>query len=231
VSEAAAAQTAQIDHLVVACRDLAQAAAWCEATFGVAAAPGGQHPLMGTHNLLLNLSDGIYFEMIAIDPSLPAPAGPRWFGLDDPAVRATIDDRPQLVHWVARASQPLEGDANTEVRDFERSIYRWQMALPRTGDAAAMRRLGGCLPLVIHWKANEAGEVPHPTEKLPASHVRLKSFSLQHPDLPALRSGLRAIGFAPDPAVKTPVLPGTSPMLSAEFDAPSGPVVLTSPTL
>jgi hypothetical protein len=44
------------DHLVVLATDLASGAAWCEHTLGVAPAAGGEHPLMGTHNRLLQLS-------------------------------------------------------------------------------------------------------------------------------------------------------------------------------
>ena len=98
---------AQIDHLVVAAATLDEGVAWCEATLGVVPGPGGQHPLMGTHNRLLGLGGErfarCYFEIIAIDPAaVPARARHqrRWFDLDDPVLQAALaKDGPRLVHW------------------------------------------------------------------------------------------------------------------------------------
>src|SRR5687768_5121509 len=97
---------ARIDHLVVAADSLEQGVAWCEGTLGVQPAGGGKHPLMGTHNRLLAISSerfaDCYLEIIAIDPAAAAPARARWFGLDDPALREALRERPRLVHAVAR---------------------------------------------------------------------------------------------------------------------------------
>jgi hypothetical protein len=49
---------------------LAQGLAWCEATLGVTPGPGGEHPLMGTHNRLMRLAtpDGhaAYLALLSI---------------------------------------------------------------------------------------------------------------------------------------------------------------------
>ena len=57
---------------------------------------------MGTHNSLLKLGERCYLELIAIDPEAAAPARPRWFDLDRPAMRALLAQQPRLIHWVAR---------------------------------------------------------------------------------------------------------------------------------
>lgn len=41
----------------------------------------------GTHNRCLGMEDGIYLEVIAVDPEAPPPSRPRWFGLDDPSMQ------------------------------------------------------------------------------------------------------------------------------------------------
>jgi len=41
-----------LDHLVVACRDLAQGSAWLRERLGESPQPGGKHKLMSTHNSL-----------------------------------------------------------------------------------------------------------------------------------------------------------------------------------
>jgi len=96
----------EIDHLVVAAHSLVQGAAWCEATLGVLPGPGGRHVFMGTHNRLLAIGSVAYaracLEIIAIDPDGPAPARPRWFGLDDPALQQSLQHTPRLLHAVVR---------------------------------------------------------------------------------------------------------------------------------
>jgi hypothetical protein len=88
------------DHLVLAARDLDQGAAWLEDRLGVPLADGGRHTRMGTCNRLLGLGEGLYLELIAIDPQAPPPGRPRWFGLDRPEDLPA--DRPRLT-WVARS--------------------------------------------------------------------------------------------------------------------------------
>ena len=47
---------AQPDHLVIAAATLNDGVLWCERMLGVTPGPGGTHPLMGTHNRLLNIA-------------------------------------------------------------------------------------------------------------------------------------------------------------------------------
>ena len=86
--------TARIDHLVIAAASLKQGAAWCEATLGVAPGPGGEHPLMGTHNRLLRIATvdhpRVYLEIIAVQPGRTPQRPHRWFDLDDETVRDTL---------------------------------------------------------------------------------------------------------------------------------------------
>src|SRR3954465_14759681 len=97
---------ARVDHLVVAAASLEQGAAWCEATLGVVPGPGGEHPLMGTHNRLLRVATvdypRAYLEIIAAQPGKEPQQGARWFGLDAEAVRDTLrNSGPRLLHFVA----------------------------------------------------------------------------------------------------------------------------------
>ena len=181
MSGAAPAPTIALDHLVVACRSLDAGRAWCEATFGVLPQPGGRHALMGTHNLLLALASErfpkAYLELIAIDPEAPAPARPRWFDLDDPALQAAIAATPRLVHWVARsddveatvaalrAAGADPGRIVAAERMTSRGLLRWRITLPHDGRPPS----AGAMPLWIQW----AGE--HPSDALPASGVAIES--------------------------------------------------------
>ncbi|MEO6746946.1 MAG: VOC family protein, partial [Caldimonas sp.] len=108
-SAAAGARPAlALDHLVVAAATLGDGLAWCERTLGHIPQAGGRHAFMGTHNRILSIASArfprAYLEVIAIDPDGVAPPHPRWFGLDEPALRRALEAGPRLIHWVARSA-------------------------------------------------------------------------------------------------------------------------------
>ncbi|HZV93432.1 MAG TPA: VOC family protein [Caldimonas sp.] len=172
------------DHLVVAARSIGEGVAWCEAELGVVPAAGGKHPLMGTHNRLVNVGSVRYprsfLEIVAVDPDAPAPGRPRWFDLDGEATRAALASGPKLVQWVARtdaidaslvalrAAGLALADPNAAERLTARGLLRWRIALMADGSRPA----GGALPLLIEW----GGE--HPCDSLPTSAVVLEQVEL-----------------------------------------------------
>jgi hypothetical protein len=76
---AAAAPTAQVDHILLGIDDLDRGIAAFEQLTGVRPAYGGKHP-GGTHNALVSLGDGLYLEILALQPNAK-PSGP-FAGLD-----------------------------------------------------------------------------------------------------------------------------------------------------
>ena len=175
----------------MAAATLEQGAAWVESRLGVApASPVGKHVTMGTHNRLLSLGPGRFLEVIAIDPEATAPARPRWFELDTPAMRDRLARSAALVHWVEST-----GDLDAATRDylvpvditpFARGAYRWKMALTRDGSFPA----GGAIATLIQW------EGAHPADALPDAGVRLDDFNHDGGRLAATfvtPSGMRSI--------------------------------------
>ena len=175
----------QLDHLVIAAATLAGGAAGCERLFGITPSTGGQHAFMGTHNLLFSIASvrfpKAYAEIIAIDPAGKAPERPRWFGLDEPALRQALQGGPQLIHWVARtrgihaASALLRrtgiepGEVLAVERATPRGLLRWQIGLRADGRCL----FDGALPSLIEW-----GDA-HPCDALPPSGVRLEQLELR----------------------------------------------------
>ena len=56
MNETTTAQGPCVDHLVVFAADLAGGVDWCQRTLGITPTAGGEHPLMGTHNRIFNIS-------------------------------------------------------------------------------------------------------------------------------------------------------------------------------
>jgi len=211
---------------------LAEGVAWCEATLGVTPGPGGEHPLMGTHNRLLRIATAdfpnAYFEIIAINPVAnkdQRTLGSCWFDMENPGLSAHVArNGPQLIHWVARvpdvraavASLAAQGIHRGEVIQASRAtpggLLQWQITVRPDGQ----RLFDGCLPTLIQW-----GDT-HPAASMPESGVTLKALELQHPDATALRAACDSLGLT-----QPTVTPGPA-RLSALLQTPKGLIEIHS---
>ncbi|MFT0180356.1 VOC family protein [Pseudomonas benzopyrenica] len=202
-------RASSLDHLVVVAPTLAAGAQYVEERLGVAMQPGGKHPRIGTHNLLLRLGD-CYLEVIAPDPDAPPPTRPRWFGLDE----LGSDAEPHLAHWVARTRGLAEADARLmqtfgRIESMSRGTLAWQISIHADGQLP----LSGVLPSLIDW-----GDARHPASGLIDQGCRLQRLELRHPDAAVLGQQLEAIGFSGPVAV----MPGERPGLLAYLETPKG---------
>ena len=166
----------EIDHLIVACAELGQGAAWLEAQLGVAPQPGGKHALMGTHNRLLRLGARLYLELIAIDPDAAAPQRPRWFDLDAAHVRARARETPFLLTWAARTRRIVEAVTQVpglgQVLALTRDRFAWRITVPDDGAL----QFGGVLPTLLQWDGDA-----HPADALEDRGCTLARLQLTHP--------------------------------------------------
>lgn len=203
--------TLTFDHLAVTAPDLDAGTAWVEASLGVELAPGGKHPVMGTHNRLLGLASHEYLEVITVDPEAPAPDRARWFGLDQ------VRGPPRLTNWVLRcddidtALAALPPGAG-RVLALQRGDLRWRMAVPDNG----LLPFDGLFPALIQWHC------PHPAPNLPDSGCHLVELSLAHPRAKELDQLLSPFLDAP----RIHFLSKPRAALSAVIDTPTGRKVL-----
>jgi hypothetical protein len=231
---------AQVDHLVVVAASLREGVLWCEETLGITPGPGGEHPLMGTHNRLFNVASAAfpraYFEIIAIQPGVTpmrAAGQHRWFDMDDPLLQSRVaSEGPQLLHFVAsvpgvvtavKALAALGLDRGAVVpasRQTAAGLLSWRITVRDDGQ----RLFHGTLPTLIQW--GEAGEDParaaHPLDAMPASGVTLEALQARHPRSEKLQAAYAAIGLA-----GVDVTQGT-PDLIATLNTPRGVVRLQS---
>ena len=218
---------------------LEQGVQWCEATFGVTPAAGGEHAQYGSHNRLFKIATPAhplaYFEIIAINPAAKRPAnapGKRWFDMDDAALQAAVAIEPRLIHFVANTddiqaarialkAQGIErGPAMHANRHSRRGLLQWQITVREDGQ----RLFNGALPSLIQWgKTGDAEPLRlHPRNSLPRSGVSLQSLAVTHPSADKLQAAYEAIGLA---GVTLDTGPAS---LSATLHTPRGTVVLQS---
>ena len=196
---------AQVDHLVIAATTLDEGVAWCERTLGITPGPGGEHPLMGTHNRLFSIASpqypNAYFEIIAINTGAACAldtSARRWFDLENKDLQQHLKQNgPQLTHFVAStpsASAALQalrqmgidrGELLLASRMTAHGLLSWQISVRSDGQ----RLMHGTLPTLIEW-----GEV-HPTQHMAASGVTLQSLTANLPDTDQLHAAYAAINM------------------------------------
>jgi hypothetical protein len=217
-----------LDHLVIAADSLAQGVTWCEGTLGVTPSPGGEHPLMGTHNRLLRIASAdfptAYLEIIAVNPDAPEPGRKRWFDLDDPELREAVRHQPRLVHYVANCEPVLGGLRGLDVLGIDRGallsiqretphgVLQWKISVRPDGQ----RLFYGTLPTLIEWGQS------HPTDSLPDRGLSLLSLTAMHPRPDDLAAAYNALGLE---QVEVDAGP---PNLVARLMTPLGEVTLES---
>ena len=226
------AQKLHLDHLVITARTLDEGTQYVADTLGVAPAGGGAHPLMRTHNRLLNLWGGVYLEVIAIDPEADARAAagatgteprPRLFALDEPATHERLTNGPYLSHWVARVERPKDlvrwqeqyPERIAPVVPMSRGDFTWGLTVPADGAFPAWQGAGdGIVPSLIQWDTPR-----HPSEVLPQTGLALKSLKGFHPQADVVGAQLEWLGVA---HLITLGMTADAPSLVAEFETPAG---------
>lgn len=199
----------EFDHIVVLARDLESGLDHVVRQIGVSLPPGGSHPLMGTHNHVIRLGEAAFLEVIAPDPTAPAPGRPRWFGLDAPP------EVPKLGHWVVRvpdmaAVHPGLPASCGPAIPVTRGALRWLLTVPEDGSLPE----GGVFPSVIEWQTQ-----PLPPRAMPGAGLTLEQLDLRHPEAGRLEPMIRDV--LPDPRVT--VQPGSEPRITAIIGTPDGP--------
>ena len=183
----------ELDHVVIVAPSLESGADFCEKILGVPMAAGGEHARMGTHNRLLNLGDGVYLEVIAINPAIGKPDMPRWFGMDDAEQRARAAEGPYLATFVARtnsieaASTPLPELGR--VHAMQRGKLEWQITITEESRLIEW----GTVPALIEWPPGV-----HPTQTLPASGCALERLEVIHPQPDRLAAMWARMGLHAD---------------------------------
>lgn len=207
-------RSASLDHLTVAALTLEQGVAHVQRALGVVVPFGGAHPLMGTHNCLMQIGESVFLEIIAPDPSA-TPKRPRWFSLDDPAMQARLQQSPRLINWVVRvpdldkALGAIDGAAGEATR-VTRGSLSWLIAVRPDGSMP----FDGAFPTLIEWPAG-----PLPASRMADLSCRIERLAIEHPDGSRIAETLDPIFFDD----RVTISRGTTQELRATVRTPDGP--------
>ncbi|WP_394749048.1 VOC family protein [Spongiimicrobium salis] len=170
-------QQRQLDHIVYSVFDLDKAIEDFEALLGVRPIFSGHHSSFGTKNALINLTDGAYLELLAIDTANTAVLPPRWMGID-------LLSKPCISRWALKTTaiekdsrilqrhdekmgQLVGGSRNTE----KGKLLQWDLTLPLAAPEVEL------VPFSIDWSKSET----HPTQELPDMGCKLIKITATHP--------------------------------------------------
>ncbi len=206
-----------LDHLVIGAATLQQGIDYIGETLGVRMPPGGEHPRMGTHNHLMQLGEGAFLEIIAINPGIPAPSRPRWFGLDDPYVKTALIQQPRLLTWVVNTNdiKQIHGQSAVPLGTIEpmsRNDLEWLITIPEDGSLLG----SGLIPTVIQWHTDI-----HPSTRMSEFGCSLSRLKLYHSNVQWLENVLNAIEVAGHVEIH-PLPDNESPHMVAQIQTPSG---------
>ena len=203
----------RIDHITVVSPTLEAGGEWVYERLGVRLQGGGEHPRMGTHNLLLRLGDAMFLEVIAVDPAAARPSRPRWFALDT----LPVDAEPRLACWVARTDDirgALAGapEAFGVAEPMSRGQLEWLISIPEDGSLP----FGGVAPTLIEWQA-----ASHPAQSMLEQGCELVALELTHPRSEQVEELLSALAIV-EPGVRVAVRQGAVAAVVAHIETPYG---------
>jgi len=210
----------KLDHLTVIAPTLAEGVLHVRNCLDLDVPFGQRHSYMGTYNHLLQLGGTVYLEIVAVDPEAGPPGRRRWFGLDDRAkVRSDWEEGRRLRGWVARTDAidaviATHGNIFGEKVPLPAADPSFDFAIPNDGSLP----LDGAAPSIIDRRGKSRAMAT-----IADLGARLQSFTLEHPDRPAMEAMYRALAVDHAPEI----VEGRKLRYRARIETPAGPRELT----
>jgi hypothetical protein len=176
-----------IDHITITAPTLEAGKAFVKRSLGVTPQKGGEHPKMGTHNLLLRLGESVFLEVIANNPAAKKPNRARWFALDE----VNRDSLSRLKTWVVRTENIRSTlDACSEhigkIEPMSRGDINWLITIPENGSIP----INEGAPALIEWKTET-----HPATTLVEYELSLIELQIHNSEPERIEKLLDSINF------------------------------------
>ncbi len=200
-----------LDHIIILVASLADFQKDFRERYGVELTQGGAHPYLGTANLLADLGNGTYLEVLGPNPDLESPTGMGevLVGYDQPQVTwfAVATDHHDQVRADAEAAGPsLIGPSPGSRENAQGELLRWRSAV------VAGHGYGEQVPFFIDW-----GDTGHPSQSS-AKGLKLLEFTVLHPQAQALALICEAVG------IEVPLETAEKPGFRLRINTPQGEV-------
>jgi imidazolonepropionase-like amidohydrolase len=204
---------AQMDHILLGASDLERAMIEFERVTGVRPQYGGKHPF-GTHNALVSLGNGLYIELIALQPGAkPPPFFPQLAALENLTQNLTP------IGWAASITAPQQTRQRLDSEGLHIGEARAGSRIKPGGTTLQWevfeleRQLRGA-PLFISW----APDSVHPSTTSPTG-CKLQSFTIATPERDMVS---RLVSIL---EISIPVLQAPTERFTLALDCPKGKVV------
>ena len=177
-----------LDHIIILVASLADFQKDFGERYGVELTQGGAHPYLGTANLLADLGNGTYLEVLGPNPDLESPTGmgEMLVGYDQPQVTwfaVATDHHDQVQADAEAAGLTFLGPSPGSRESAEGKLLQWSSAI------VAGHGYGEQVPFFIDW-----GDTRHPSQSS-AKGLELLEFTVLHPQAQALASIYEAVGI------------------------------------
>ena len=167
-----------LDHIVIGSFTLDEGTKFVENILQAKLSDIGYHKDMGTHNRVIRISEGVYLEVIAIDPKTSKLNNRKWFNLDNSKLQSKLKKSPQIIGYVIE-----NNDINiTKYYDpffkSSRDIYKWKFAMPTFNNNILDSEIivSGMIPSLITWKSEK------PIYQMKNNQFELISFEIRLPE-------------------------------------------------
>ncbi|WP_299767920.1 VOC family protein [uncultured Dokdonia sp.] len=180
-----------IDHIVYAVSDLDLARKEFEKKLGVTPIFGGHHTTEGTKNALINLQDGMYLELIAIDHNTKNSIQNRWMGVDvltkNQITRLALKSKNLAKDSrILKKYHPAMGLQKQGSRHTASGlVLQWELLMPLPTPEVEL------IPFMLDWSKSNT----HPHDILPNMGCKLVEIRATHPTPEKVQPFLKEIGY------------------------------------
>ena len=164
-----------LDHIVLGSQTLEEGTEFLENILQAKLSDIGYHKDMGTHNRVIRISEGVYLEVIAIDPKISNLNNRKWFNLGESSLQSKLKKSPQIIGYVI-------GNTDISIKKYydpfflaSRDNYKWQFAMPtfKKGILDSEIIEAGIIPSLISWKSDK------PVYQMKKNQFELISFEIK----------------------------------------------------
>ena len=147
----------KLDHIVIGSFTLEEGTQFVENILQAKLSDVGYHKDMGTYNRVIRISEKVYLEVVAVDPTTRSFKNRKWFNLENQNLQSKLKKSPQIIGYVIENNNAIISRYYDPFFEASRGSYRWQFAMPTYRNNIIDSKIidTGMIPSLIEWKDNK----------------------------------------------------------------------------